>query len=126
MIVLDTSVLIDSLTGTKRSAPALRKAIERGERLMVPSLVLYEWLRGPRVRQELEAQEALFPAASALPFGPLEARLAAELYRAVRRPRGRELDLAIAAQAIARQAELWTLNPGDFRDIPGLRLAAGG
>ena len=123
MIVLDTSILIDSLTGGKRSAPLLRKAIERGERLLVPSLVLYEWLRGPRMRQELAAQEGLFPKASALPFGPREAAAAAELYRAVRRPRGRELDLAIAAHAIAREAELWTLNAGDFRDIPGLRLA---
>jgi predicted nucleic acid-binding protein len=32
------------------------------------------------------------------------------------------MDLAIAACAIAREAELWTLNPADFEDIPGLRL----
>ena len=122
MIVLDTSVLVDSLTGPKRSAGALRKTIERGERLLVPSLVLYEWLRGPRLRQELVAQQALFPAPSALPFGPPEAALAAEIYRKVRRPRGRELDIAIAACAIVRDAELWTLNESDFRDVPGLRL----
>ena len=34
-----------------------------------------------------------------------------------------EMDLAIAACAIVREAALWTLNPGDFKDIPGLRLA---
>jgi predicted nucleic acid-binding protein len=122
--ILDTPVLIDSLTGPKRSAPALRRTIESGERLLVSSLVLYEWLRGPRLRQELVAQEALFPAESALPFGPQEAALAARLYKAVRRPRGRELDLAVAACAIARDAELWTLNAADFRDLPGLRLAS--
>lgn len=33
------------------------------------------------------------------------------------------MDIAIAACAIVRDAELWTLNPADFRDIPGLRLA---
>lgn len=126
MIVLDTSVLIDSLTGPRRSACALRKAIEQGERLLVPSLVLYEWLRGRRMRQELAAQEGLFPKESALPFSPREAAVAAELYKAVRRPRGRELDLAIAAHAITRDAELWTLNAADFRDIPGLRLAPSG
>ncbi len=122
MIVLDTSVLIDGLTGLKRSAGVLRRAIEGGERLLLPSLVLYEWLRGPRVKAELAAQEALFPRATALPFGPEEAAVAAELYRSVRRPRGREVDLVIAACAITRQAELWTLNVSDFRDIPGIRL----
>src|SRR5690606_6768863 len=49
LIVLDTSVLVDGLTGPQRSAPALRAAIARGERLVVPALVLYEWLRGPRI-----------------------------------------------------------------------------
>lgn len=124
MIVLDTPVLIDSLTGPKRSAPALRAAIERGERILVPALVLYEWLRGPRLPQELAAQEALFPSESALPFGPQEAALSAKLYRTVRRPRGREIDLAIAACAISREGEFWTLNAADFKDVPGLRLAA--
>lgn len=123
MIILDTSVLIDSLTGPKRSAPPLRKAIEEGERILVPALVLYEWLRGPRTKPELEAQEALFPAALALPFGSEEATVAARLYRSLRRVRGRELDLAIAAHALVRGAELWTLNPRDLQDIPQLRLA---
>ena len=124
MVVLDISVLIDSLTGPKRSAKVLRQWIAGGERLLVPALVLYEWLRGPRLQEELAAQEALFPRRLALPFGPLEAAVAADLYRAVRRPPGRELDLAVAACAITRDAELWTLNSEDFRDFPGLRLAS--
>ena len=124
MIVLDTSVLIDSLTGPRRLAGALRKQIENGERILLPSLVLYEWLRGPRLPQELAAQEALFPADSAIPFGFAEAALSAKLYKSARRPRGREIDLAIAACAIGRQAELWTLNTSDFADLPGLRLAS--
>jgi predicted nucleic acid-binding protein len=79
--------------------------------------------------EELAAQEALFPSDSAIPFGFAEAAVSARLYRSVRRPRGRErrpggreIDLAIAAYAISRQAELWTLNASDFADIPGLRL----
>lgn len=122
MILLDTSILIDALTGPRRSAAALRRALERGERLVVPALVLFEWLRGPRLPEELAAQEALLPARSALPFGPVEAALAADLYRTLARPRGREIDLAIAASAILRDAPFWTLNPADFRDIPRLRL----
>lgn len=122
MIVLDTSVLVDALTGSRRSEPSLRKTIEHGDRILLPSLVLYEWLRGPRHPLEIEIQEALFPRAGALPFGPEESALAARLYQSVRRPRGREIDLAIAAHALSRGASLWTLNPADFDDIPDLEL----
>jgi predicted nucleic acid-binding protein len=122
VIILDTSVLIDALAGPRRSAPALRRAIEKGDRIVLPSLVLYEWLRGPRRPEELEVQEALFPAAAAIPFGPAEAARAAQLYLTIPRPRGREVDLAIAAYALIQGARLWTLNPRDFRDVPRLEL----
>ncbi len=122
MIVLDTSVLVDSLTGGGSSSEPLREVISRGERAVVPTLVLYEWLRGPRRIEELAAQEALLPRDAAIPFGSEEAAAAAELYRRVSRPRGREVDLAIAACALTRDAPLWTLNADDFRDIEGLRL----
>src|SRR6185437_7773453 len=98
MILLDTSVLIDALTGSRRSAPALRRAIESGDRIALSALVLYEWQRGPR------RQEALWPAAAAIAFGPDEAATAAHLYRSIRAPRGREIDLAIAACAICWDA----------------------
>ena len=122
MIVLDTSLLVDALSGPRRSAPALRATIEAGERLLLPALVLYEWLRGPRLREELEAQEALLPRGQAVAFGPEEAGIAARLYTALGRARGREIDLAIAATAIAHGAELWTLDDADFRDVPELVL----
>lgn len=123
MILLDTSALIDSLTGPKRSAPALRGAIERGERVVLATLVLYEWLRGPRLAEELAAQEALFPRESAIAFGVAEAARAADLYRAAPSARGREVDLAIAACAICWDARLWTLNTEDFTDIAGLEVS---
>jgi predicted nucleic acid-binding protein len=122
LIVLDTSVFVDCLTGPRRSAPALRRAIEAGERMLVPTLVLYEWLRGPRKPQELTAQEALFPGETAVPFGSAEAAVAAALYSQVSRPRGRELDLAIADCALTHEARLWTLNGDDFTDVPGLKM----
>jgi len=124
VILLDTSVLVDSLTGPKRSAKALRLVIESGERILIPTIVLYEWLRGPRLRQELAAQEELFPREAAVAFGSREAALAATLYGKVPRPRGREIDLAIAACALAQDASLWTLNRRDFADIPDLQLAS--
>lgn len=122
MIVLDTSVLVDSLTRERPLASHLRAAIVDRHRLRVPALVLYEWFRGPRLPEELAAQEHLFPAAQAIGFGAAEARVAADLYRQVSRPRGREIDLAIAACALVREATLWTRNEPDFDDIPGLEL----
>ena len=104
---------------TSRSATCDRP----GERLVVPSLVFYEWLRGPRRAQELAAHEALSPSEFVLPFEWQESALSARLYRNLRRPRGREIDIAIATCAISRAADLWILNAADFKDIPGLRLA---
>jgi predicted nucleic acid-binding protein len=123
-MVVDTSVLIESLTGDRLSFPILRRVLDQGERLLVPTLVLFEWWRGPRTQAELEIQELLLPSESALVFDHHEAAIAARLYRQVNRPRSREIDLAIAACAIARELPLWTLNRGDFKDIPGLVLAS--
>jgi len=122
VIVVDTSILIDALTGPRRSAEAWRDAVDAGERMLLPALVLYEWLRGPRIPEELAAQDALLPADAALPFGAAEAAVATELYRAVEEPRGREVDIAIAAHALARDAPVWTLNVADFEDLPGVGL----
>jgi predicted nucleic acid-binding protein len=81
------------------------RAISRGEKIWLPAITLYEWLRGPRTPEELATQEDLFPAGSTIPFEAEDASLA-----------------AIAASAIRRDAEVWTLNAADFKDIRGLRL----
>lgn len=122
VIHLDTSLLIDALAGRRRSALPLRHTVEHGERVTISTLVLYEWLRGPRSRSELTDQEALFPSSTAVAFASAEALVAARLHREVPRARQRELDLAIAACALSHGARLWTLNPDDFRDVPELRL----
>jgi predicted nucleic acid-binding protein len=90
--------------------------------MTISTIVLYEWLRGPRARGELGVQEELFPSEQAVVFGAADAAVAARLYKQVSRARGREIDLAVAACAIANGAAIWTLNPGDFQDIPDLRL----
>jgi hypothetical protein len=122
MIHLDTSVLIDALTGDRRSLSALRRVVADSIRLGVSSLVLYEWRRGPRAEQELALEAALLGPDAVIAFGEQEARVAAAVYRQVKRPRGRERDIAIAACALTQEASLWTLNPEDFRDISGLHL----
>jgi predicted nucleic acid-binding protein len=121
-IHLDTSALVDALTGTRRSLPVLVELAEQGHRLSISGIVLYEWLRGPRTREELAVQEDLFPRSRAVPFGSEQAALAARLYRVARRHRGREIDLAIAATALHDGATLWTLNRADFTDIADLSL----
>jgi predicted nucleic acid-binding protein len=85
--------------------------------------VPYEWFRGPRNPDELAAQEGMFPTSQALSFGVDEAGVASGVYKQLSRPRGRELDVSIAAHALVRGAMLWTLNEKDFADIPDLRLA---
>jgi predicted nucleic acid-binding protein len=123
MIVhIDTSALVDALTGPRRSLDTLIGLTDGGHRLALSTIVLYEWLRGPRVRAELAAQEELFPSEHAVAFGPAEAAVAARLYKQVTRARGRDIDLAVAACAVANGAAVWTLNPADFRDVPNLRL----
>jgi predicted nucleic acid-binding protein len=119
---LDTSVLIDALVGPRPLLAALTNLTERGDRPVMSTIVLYEWLRGPRTRVDLVVQEDLFPRAEALPFGMLEADMAAKLYTRVRRARQREFDIAVAACAIVHGGALWTLNREDFKDIPDLRL----
>lgn len=123
MILLDTSVLVESLAGDHVLLPRLRRVLDTGEAILLPALVLYEWWRGSRTAEEIIDQEKLFPSAAALPFGHNEAALAAKLYRQAPRARRREIDIAIAACAITHEAALWTLNRDDFKDIPGLELA---
>ncbi len=123
-MLVDTSILVESLTGPRQLYPLLWRALDRGQKLQIPTIVLYEWRRGPRTEPEIAIQEILFPSASAILFGVHEAVIAARLYQQVSRSRGREMDLAIAACAIAHEIPLWTLNRGDFKDIPGLALAS--
>jgi predicted nucleic acid-binding protein len=119
---LDTTVLVDALTGPRRSLVLLERTVAAGHVITGSTLALYEWLRGPRTSVELDDQESLLPVQDMRGFGPAEAAKAAELYRGIKRPRGRDMDIAIAACAIEHGARLWTLNPDDFRDLPGLKL----
>lgn len=121
---LDTSLLIHATSSIDRRK-RLDAASERGDRLLVSTIVLYEWLRGPRSAIELALVEALFPVHEQVVFGLDEARAAARIYRAVSRARGRVGDIAIAGCAVEHDAALWTMNPTDFKDIPGLTLYRG-
>ena len=122
-IHLDTSALVGALAGPRDSFDRLRTLIDEGHRVRLSTIVLYEWLRGPRTVTELRVQEDLFPRDRAVPFDAEAAAQAAALYARLSRPRRRHLDLAVAACALIGGASLWTLNPDDFSDVPGLKLA---
>jgi predicted nucleic acid-binding protein len=117
---LDTSLLVSALTGPQPSALALHAWLTGGNRVGCSTLVVYEYLRGPRRPVEVERLYRLLRDSWIVDFGVEEARTAASLYRALGRVRGREIDLAIAACALVHDAAVWTLNPRDFRDIPDL------
>lgn len=123
MIVhLDTSALVGAFAGSRPEIARVTNLLAEGHRLTLSTVALYEWLRGPRTAAEIDVQTALVPPEAVCAFGPAEAAVAASLYRTLRRPRGRDLDLAIAACALVQEGGLWTLNRKGFDDIPGLRL----
>lgn len=122
LIHLDTSVLIDAFTGERRSLARLRAATANGDVISFSTIVLYEWLRGPRADGETQAVDAFFEMDLIPAFGKRDAELAAGLYGRVKGARQRQADLAIAACAIVSGASLWTLNRADFDDLPGLTL----
>jgi len=122
IIHLGTSALVGALSGRRLSLPRLHEFVRAGHRLKLSAPVLYEWLRGPRTVGELQDQETLLPRRAAVPFDTEAAARAADLYVELNRVGSREMDLAIAACAIADDAALWTLNEEDFGDIPGLKL----
>ena len=123
MIVhLDTSAIVGAFAGSRPEIERLTDLLAEGHRLSLSTVALYEWLRGPRTAAEIDIQTGIVPPESVCTFGPQEAALAVRLYQSVRRPRGRDLDLAIAACALVDDAALWTANRKDFDDIPGLRL----
>ena len=119
---LDTSALVAALTGSRNSFDRLRELVDGGHRVKLSTIVLYEWRRGPRTSAERRTQEELFPRDATVLFDAEAAARAATLYAQLPGSRGRDLDLAIAACALVHEAALWTLNPKDVGDVPGLKL----
>jgi predicted nucleic acid-binding protein len=122
IVHLDTSVLVDALRPDGPRQESLRALVRAGDKPTASTIAIYEWLRGPRTEAEVGLREAVLPDQWLVAFGVKEAARAARIYQTLRRPRGREADIAVAACAIEHGAALWTLNIGDFKDIPELKL----
>jgi predicted nucleic acid-binding protein len=124
--VIDTSVVIDLDRVRAHDLP---------DELAITAITLAELAAGPlatndpderaRRQDRLQRTEATF---QALPFDVAAARAYGRVYASViaagRKPRSRQVDLLIAATALAADLPLYTRNPDDFAHLTGLRVVA--
>jgi len=68
------------------------------------------------------ALDAMYELLDVLPFGVPEAAAYSRIVDVLGFSRSKVIDRMIAAQALVSNARLATLNPRDFRNIPGLTL----
>lgn len=129
-VILDTSVWVDVERG--RLAPMDVAAVTSTEPVYLVPPVIAELEYGVnRAATESQRQKRaaalarirrkpclLIDAETGVVFG----RLSANLDSSGRPSTHRVNDVWIAAMAIQHNLAVLTLNPGDFRDIPGLRL----
>ena len=125
MVILDTSVLIDSLRQSKSHFSILKQFIDLypKDELSISILTIQELYAGKSSNNLIN--ERLFLAVidplEILPYTDATAKLAGELTR----DSGEHLgfpDAAIAATAILNKAKLFTLNKKDFQGIKKLML----
>lgn len=123
MIVADSDVLIDYLRGGGEGAR--RVAVELSTRsFATTAITAFELRSGARTPRQRRAVDALLDAMTIVPFGPEEARIAAELRQQVE-AEGQPIGMAdymIAATCIASDGILLTRNRKHFERIEGLKL----
>ena len=123
MIVADSDVLIDFLRG--RGEGARRVAIELETRsFATTAITAFEIRSGARTARQKRAVDILLEAMTVLPFGPEEARIAAEIRQQIE-SEGQPIGMAdymIAAACIAADGILLTRNRKHFERIKGLKL----
>lgn len=125
MIQLDTNVLIALPHLIQQNHPFIER-IAKGEAASVCVPVWYEYLIGPLESGEPELT-LHFVRKEVFALEIEDAILAASLFNLSGRKRGLKTDALIAAAAIRRDAELFTLNLQDFLPFvkQGLRLFGG-
>ena len=124
--LLDTNVVIHLRDGH----PGVRNRLTALTGPFVVSIITRVELEGGVLRDAGQAAlrrarlDAILASLQVQPFDDASA----EAYRSIVGSAGysgrKILDRMIAAQALAHDATLVTLNPADFSDIPGLRLLA--
>jgi predicted nucleic acid-binding protein len=108
----------------KDANDAVMRWIKEGRGMATSAAAWMEFCTGPIDPVDWESMEWLLED-RILPFGRVEAELAARIYRVARCRRDDRMDTMIAATAIVAKASLATRNVRDFaRFVPfGLKLA---
>jgi predicted nucleic acid-binding protein len=122
--LLDTSVAIDHLRGSRPAVDLLDALVEAEEFPLASEVVRFELLAGVR-DQEADALEQFFSAISWVPVGEEVARVAGFLAQRHRRSHSGidDADYLIAATALLLEADLLTTNVRHFPMIAGLEPA---
>jgi tRNA(fMet)-specific endonuclease VapC len=133
MACLDTSFLIDLIrsgasTRRHRATGMLRNMLASGEHLTTSRFNVAELLvgvyRSDDPERELRSVDVLLQNMTVLEFGPEAARLFGRITALLQqqgKPAG-DMDVLIAATALAAGEPLITANPTHFRNIPGLTV----
>lgn len=126
MIVADSDVLIDFLRG--HGEGARRVAIELESRsFSTTAITAFELRSGAHSPRQRKGVDTLLDAMTILPFGPEEARLAAEIRQRLE-SEGQAIGMAdymIAAVCITNDGVLITRNRKHFERIKDLKLTGG-
>ena len=120
--MLDTSVAIALRDGDASMVRQLRAAGSPACFSVVTLVELEAGLFGPEADLRRERLATLLETIPVIDFTAAEAVAYGRILPATGFSRRKVLDRMIAAQAIVAGATLATLNPADFRDIPGLSL----
>ena len=123
MIIADSDVLIDFLRGRGEAA---RVAFEIQSRSFgTTAVTAFEIRSGARTARQTSAVETLLDAMTVLPFGPEEARIAAQVRQQVE-SQGQPIGMAdymIAAICMATNGVLLTRNLKHFERVKGLKIS---
>lgn len=122
MKLIDTTVAVDHLRGTRPATDLLTGLVAQGETVVASEITRFELLAGVR-RSELEALEAFFSSLMWVPIDEEISRAAGTLAHRLRRSHSGidDADYLIAATAIVLDADLLTTNTRHFPMLKGLR-----
>lgn len=125
MIVADSDVLIDALSGRGPGAQRVAEGLEAGT-LATTAVSAFELLSGARTAKQREVVETLLAALPVLPLDQKAAEAAASV-RLELEGQGQGIGMAdylIAGICVSRSAALLTRNRKHFQRIPALVFAA--
>ena len=125
MILVDTDVLIDALSGIEPARARLARGLVEAE-LATTAINAFELYAGVRSEKEATEVESILMALTVVPIDSSSARLAGQVAQALaaRGTRIGAADAMIAGVCLASGASLLTRNHRHFGRIPGLRLAS--